>query len=86
MRYAVASHFDEGAGIARYARGAITITATPGGGLNIEPNLVERAEDAFTFGNRAAASIFAGNLTDLCGALPGCERTWFVVELPEPRK
>lgn len=83
MRYAVASHFENATKSRRFFQGAITITATNGGGLNFMAELVEEAERAQRFDSRAAASIFAGNLTDLCAALPGYKRTWFVIELPE---
>lgn len=78
MRYAVASQFDEGR---RYFQGALTITPTNGGGLNITAEFVAEPARAFRLDSRAAASILATNLTDLCGALPGSARTWFVVEL-----
>lgn len=83
MRYAVATNFDDER---CFYRGAITITPTDGGGLNFVTDLNADPRAAHLFTSRAAASIFATNLTDLCSALGrGWARTWFVVELPEPR-
>jgi hypothetical protein len=84
MRHAVATNLDDER---CFYRGAITITPTDGGGLNFATDLNANPEAAHLFPNRTAASLFASNLTDLCSAIgSGYTRTWFVVELPEPRR
>lgn len=84
MRYAVATQFDDKR---HFYRGPIAIAATEGGGLHVVPDLHTDSKFAHTFKSRAAAAIFATNLTDLFSALgAGWARTWFVVELPEPRR
>jgi hypothetical protein len=82
MRYAGVTNLDAER---CFYRGAITITPGDDGAVNLvtEPNINPAA--AHDFGSRAAASAFAENLSELFGLFPRHERTWFVVELPEPR-
>jgi hypothetical protein len=83
MRYAVATNLNDEC---CFYCGPFIIGATDGGGLHIATDLNADPRAAHQFAHRAAASIFATNLTDLCSALgSGYARTWFVVDLWEPR-
>jgi hypothetical protein len=83
MRYAVATNLEDER---VFYRGPFMVAANAGGGLDVYTDLHADPQFAYTFENRAAAAICTSNLGEFCAGFgPGAVRTWFVVELPEPR-